>query len=123
MTRQRAAILAELRRRTDHPTADELYAEVRRRLPRISLGTVYRNLERLAAEGAIHKLCPAGRSRFDADTTDHCHVRCLGCGRVDDIEGEPPPDLRGAFRDRTGYEIVGHHVELLGWCPRCRRER
>lgn len=60
MTRQRAVILEELRKTATHPTADELYSIVRRRLPRISLGTVYRNLDFLADSGEIR---PSGNRR------------------------------------------------------------
>ena len=60
MTRQRRVILEALRGTTSHPTADEVYEMVRRRLPRISLGTVYRNLEILSGEGLVAKLEMAG---------------------------------------------------------------
>ena len=63
MTSQRRVILEELAKVATHPTADELYQQVRRRLPRISLGTVYRNLEVLASAGKVSKVCPADRQR------------------------------------------------------------
>ena len=119
-TKQRVVILDELRRTKKHPTADELYRRVRRRLPRVSLGTVYRNLELLSERGVIQKLdMGGGQRRFDADTGPHYHVRCITCNRVDDIHGAPPPRLEKAFKDDTGYEIIGHRIELIGLCPRC----
>ncbi|MDR2745258.1 MAG: transcriptional repressor, partial [Desulfovibrio sp.] len=76
MTRQRSVILEELRKVDTHPTADELYTIVRVRLPHISLGTVYRNLEYLVAAGEIARLESAGTSmRFDGDVSGHQHVR------------------------------------------------
>ena len=81
MTRQRAVILEELRKVKTHPTADELYSIVRERLPRISLGTVYRNLDFLADTGEIRRLEAAGTTkRFDGDISWHQHVRCIHCG-------------------------------------------
>ena len=71
MTRQRPVILEELKNLTTHPTADELYSMVRRRLPRISLGTVYRNLEILSEMGLAQKLESAGaQRRYGGDVTD-----------------------------------------------------
>ena len=119
-TRQRQVILEELRKLKTHPTADELYEIVRKILPRISLGTIYRNLELLANEGIIQKLDQAGgRSRFDGNPENHYHVRCLRCGRVDDVMVEPIKAI-----DRTGqvikdYDIMGYRLEFIGICSRC----
>ena len=94
-TRQRQVILEELQKLTSHPTAAGLYEIVRRRLPKISLGTVYRNLELLARTGLIQKLeFGGGEARFDGNVDRHDHVRCVRCGRVDDISA-PPLDLFG----------------------------
>ncbi len=87
MTKQRSVILNELRRSDLHPTADEIYQAVRKKLPRISLGTVYRNLDMLAREGLIHRIHQAGsQMRFDAHAGDHIHIRCAYCGRIHDIK-------------------------------------
>jgi Fur family ferric uptake transcriptional regulator len=122
-TRQREVILKELRRLRSHPTAVGLYEIVRRRLPRISLGTVYRNLERLADMGVIQKLVWAGsQARFDGNADCHHHVRCTRCGRVDDLPG-PPLDLaKVKYDDCHGYQLFGYRLEYLGICPRCRQE-
>lgn len=119
MTRQRAVILEELRKLKSHPTADELYSIVRERLPRISLGTVYRNLDFLADTGEILKLEAAGSTkRFDGDTSWHQHVRCIHCGRIGDImTPRPAPDVEGL--NVEGFTIVGARVEYDGICERC----
>jgi len=122
-TRQRQVIIETLRGLRTHPNADEVYRLVKRRLPRISLATVYRNLERLSEEGVIQKVYCAGQRRFDGDPAAHCHVRCECCGRIDDIECQVPVHLRKPFRHRTGYRITGHHFEFLGLCPRCQGKR
>ncbi|MBA4358220.1 MAG: transcriptional repressor, partial [Desulfovibrio sp.] len=90
MTTQRQVILEELRGLKSHPTAGELCQLVRKKLPRVSLGTVYRNLEILSRSGVIQKIDVAGvEMRFDGDISNHYHLRCVGCGRVFDVEMEP----------------------------------
>lgn len=123
-TRQRQVVLEELQRLQSHPTAVSLYEIVRRRMPKISLGTVYRNLELLARTGVIRKLEFAGaEARFDANVTRHDHLRCVRCGRVDDIHG-PPLDLSGGnANDWCDYHVLGHRVEVFGICPQCRSEQ
>jgi Fur family ferric uptake transcriptional regulator len=122
MTRQRRIILEELRKLRSHPTADEVYDTVRKRVPRISLGTVYRNLEVLSQWGLARKLDLAGAPRrFDGSMEDHYHVRCVACGEVEDVPIEPMPDLEASIRSNTDFEIIGHRLNFLGFCPRCRR--
>ena len=121
-TKQRTVILDELRRTKSHPSADELYRRVRRRLPRVSLGTVYRNLDMLSEQGVILKLDLGGtQRRFDGDIADHHHIRCTKCGCIDDLTGRPPCCLEEAFKDTHGYKITGHRLELTGLCPKCRK--
>ncbi len=121
-TAQREAILAELRSSKTHPTADELYAALRMKLPQISLGTVYRNLEQLSQAGIIQKLETAGKQRrFDGDLRKHYHFRCECCGAVVDIEDErlDAAALRIAeLLPRLGAD--GFHLELSGRCVGCR---
>ena len=82
MTRQRQVILEELRATDQHPSADDLYGRVKRKLPRISLGTVYRNLEILTELGEIQMIGLAGSlKRFDGIPHNHYHMRCLHCER------------------------------------------
>ncbi len=120
MTRQRRVILEELRKLRSHPTADELYELVREQLPRISLGTVYRNLEILSQCGLIQKLELGGpQRRFDGNVAEHCHVRCTRCGRVADVAMAPPAGLDESARAASDYEIVGHRLEFVGLCPQC----
>lgn len=123
MTRQRKIILEELRNLHTHPTADEVYDTVRKRMPRISLGTVYRNLEILSQWGLAQRLDLAGnRRRFDGTTGDHYHVRCVHCGDVEDVPIEPLRTLEESARSNTDFEIIGHRLNFLGLCPRCRNE-
>jgi len=125
MTPQRRIIVEELRKRHSHPTADELYEAVRRRLPHISLGTVYRNLEILSKTGIIRKIELGGsQRRFDGDPGIHQHIRCTECGRIDDLPaGAALTSCDLELIEKTGYEAVERRVEFIGVCPECRKGR
>ncbi len=124
MTRQRHLILEAVSKLGSHPTADEVYARVRRRLPNVSLGTVYRNLETLSARGMITKLEVGGsQKRYDANVNGHHHVRCLGCGLVGDAPAGRLTDINLDVGEPNGYRVTGFRLELLGYCPRCRERR
>jgi len=121
MTRQRRVILEELKRCRTHPTARQIYDRVRRRLPSVSLGTVYRNLEVLCGRGTIRALELARPLRhYDSDIAHHYHLCCIRCGRVDDAPISPISDLEEALGEASGYAVVGHRIEFSGICPRCR---
>ncbi len=120
MTKQRQIIIEELRKVTSHPTADQLYEMVRKRLPRISLSTVYRNLETLSLEGMILKMDSAGtQKRFDGTVENHYHIRCSRCGRVDDVHMETIDEIEEIARRRSNYQSVSHIIEFSGICPDC----
>jgi Fe2+ or Zn2+ uptake regulation protein len=122
-TRQKEAILRAALSSGSHPTADMIYATVRRELPRISLGTVYRNLQRLVGEGRI-SLAPVqdegGRSaRFDPETRPHDHFVCQRCKCIQDVprEGRGTVDL--AALETQGFQVTSHTLAVYGLCPRC----
>jgi Fur family ferric uptake transcriptional regulator len=120
-TRQRQVILDELRKLKSHPTVPVLYEWVRRRLPSISLGTVYRNLELLTEMGLVAKLDFGGaQARFDGNLDPHDHVRCTRCGRVDDLRLAPLDVIAPNGQDWAGYKIQGRRLEFFGLCPQCR---
>ncbi len=121
MTRQRAIILEELRKVKTHPTADEVYSIVREIMPRISLGTVYRNLDFLAETGEIQKLESAGSTkRFDGDTSWHQHVRCTECGCIGDVM-QPQHTPSTEHLQVEGFSITGARIEYDGICAKCSR--
>ena len=120
MTRQRKTILNILRQTKSHPSADEIYEMVRKQLPRISLGTVYRNLEVLVKSGLIQKLELGGTiKRFDWDPNKHYHIRCLCCGQIDDAPIAPLNKLEDKLYGATVFSIIGHRLEFEGLCPDC----
>mgnify|MGYP001260942578 CR=1 FL=1 len=120
MTNQREIILRELKKSREHLTADELYDIVKKIMPRISLATVYRNLEILSEAGMITKLEISGRQkRFDYDTSDHDHVYCVVCHRVDNLTVDRSGLDMSDLKEIGGYSVTGCRVEILGVCPEC----
>jgi Fe2+ or Zn2+ uptake regulation protein len=114
-------ILDVVRSTMEHPTAAWVHAEARRRLPRIGLGTVYRNLERLVAEGSIREIRGLpGPARFDGNIDRHYHIRCLVCGRVNDLQIEVTGRIEREAARATDFVVLGHQVEVQGLCPGCR---
>jgi len=123
MTQQRKVILEELQKLETHPSADEIYSIVRRRLPRVSLGTVYRNLEVLSELGEIQKLELSGSlKRYDWDTKKHYHIRCMHCNMVEDAPIAPLNQLENDLYGATVYQIIGHNLEFTGLCPGCAKK-
>jgi Fur family peroxide stress response transcriptional regulator len=119
-SRQREEILYYLSTRKDHPTADNIYAAVRGKLPNISLGTVYRNLTLLADRGEILRLHFAdGVDRFDYDTTPHSHFICKNCGRVTDIPIYSSDTIMDAVRNQFDGQIEGQITYFYGTCSDC----
>ena len=121
-TRQREAILKVLRRADSHPTADWIYDEVRKVIPNISKGTVYRNLKILLEEGEISELNLSGSvSRYEGSQEDHYHFRCERCGRVFDLEEPVNKELDEKIAQRTGFEVSYHQLEFRGICKDCQQ--
>jgi len=94
---------------------------VRKTLPRISLATVYRNLESMAGSGVILKLETFGtKKRFDGATNKHYHIYCVECGRLDDVSMELLDNIESDLQSVVDYEVTGHSIEFEGICPDCR---
>jgi Fe2+ or Zn2+ uptake regulation protein len=120
-TRQRAAVFDYLRRTDRHPTAEEVFLAVKRELPRISLATVYKNLEALVACGAASKLTYVdGAARYDIRTDRHYHSRCLKCGRITDLEPETGQQMLELVKPPSGFMVEDYRLEILGKCKSCK---
>ena len=124
LTEQRRIILEELKKHVDHPGADELYHEARKLIPRISLGTVYRNLELLSESGVIQKLKYGnGQKRFDPNPQPHCHFRCAKCGSIEDLPFElKTPEMDGNHPWVKARKIFGANLEYFGLCAKCSKK-
>jgi Fur family peroxide stress response transcriptional regulator len=122
-TRQREAVLDVLRRIDSHPTAAWIYNEVRKVIPNISRGTVYRNLKILREEGEISELNLSGTvSRYEGNRENHYHFRCEKCGRVFDIDEPVNYGLNESVSKRTGFQVSYHQLEFRGLCKECQKK-
>lgn len=123
MTHQKQAILEELRNSHSHPTADEIYNRIRQKIQKISLGTIYRNLETLSNSGVISKLdVGSSQKRYDVRTIPHYHARCINCDRVDDLYVSPDFAIEDTFSQLCEYHITGHQLTIFGLCPDCKKK-
>ncbi len=119
-TRQKEAILAVLRSTNSHPTADWVYEEVRKEIPNISLGTVYRNLRLMCENGEILQLDLCGAlARFDARQYNHYHLRCEKCGRVFDVDLPVDREIDERVAAEGGFKVSFHRLEFRGLCQDC----
>lgn len=119
-THQRLEILRVLASTGAHPDAETVYTRVRRRIPSISLDTVYRTLYMLQERGVITRVPSTNdRARFDANMSRHHHFVCERCGRIEDFTSAaldgilPPREVRGLGR------VDSVHIELRGRCRKC----
>jgi Fur family transcriptional regulator, peroxide stress response regulator len=122
LTIQRRAILESLATRTDHPTADQVYDDIREKLKGVSRTTVYRVLDTLVSIGVAKRISnPDSKARFDADTSRHHHLTCIKCGLVLDLHDLLYNDLQQPSGFESEFDIVDYSITFTGFCARCRR--
>ena len=118
-SKKRQAIYDALCATKKHPSAEQLYFELKNRIPDLSLGTVYRNLGVLMQDGLVISVGNVGgQERYDANVTPHAHFICTCCGKVDDAEALPLPDY-GEYEKRTGWKLISHSLSFTGLCGDC----
>lgn len=116
------AIMEVLKGVRTHPSADWIYDEVRKKLPHISKGTVYRNLNVLEDEGVIIELNVDGMvGRYEIRQHNHYHFICEKCGRIFDINEPVEARLNAKFAKKTGFKITDHQLEFRGLCRDCQK--
>jgi Fe2+ or Zn2+ uptake regulation protein len=127
VTEQRRAIFAVLAASREHPSAEQIHRAVRHRLPRLSLATVYKNLEALHAIGAVsdvNSLHEVGRYEAALPGTGagqpHHHLVCIRCKRVLDLHHRQLDAFRLGPEEAQGFEVRAVRVQVEGLCPRCR---
>ncbi|NMB46348.1 MAG: transcriptional repressor [Firmicutes bacterium] len=119
-TKQREVILSVLRGTDTHPDADWVYQEVRKVLPNISLGTIYRNLRILVDSGEAMELAfGSSSSRFDGDAENHYHFICEQCDNVYDIPLPLDHGLENEAEEVSGHQVASHRLEFYGVCKTC----
>lgn len=134
VTPQRRLIFKALEGKTNHPTADDIYQEVKDIIPDISVATVYKTLNELVKLGLLLELRHDGeQSRFDPRTDQHSHLLCIGtkfnekgkpvpCGRLEDVSVSFP-DLQIPEDEQRGFLITENEVIFKGYCPECRERQ
>lgn len=122
-SKQRDAVLEELSSRRDHPTAEEIYFSLKKDIPALSLGTVYRNLSRLADENKILRLSTSLADRFDATTANHYHLLCSECQHLFDVDMDVLADIDKIASEKTDAVITGHSLVFSGICIDCQKNK
>lgn len=120
-TKQRSIILEQLRKTKAHPSADLLFKMVRRKIPSISFGTVYRNLNLLRDQGQILELfCGKYSCRYDGNLKNHYHLFCIKCENIFDIDEPLLRNLDYRISQKSGFRIKHHRLDFYGYCKVCK---
>ncbi len=118
-TRQLSMVWQAIKDDKSHPTADQVYARVRRKLPNISLGTVYRNLQKLVVSRKLQVLMLGRAQHFDPLVQRHQHFICEVCDRVFDVLVEAQRDIRPSKLPEEGFTVTSHQLAFYGICKGC----
>ena len=120
-SRQRELILETLKSFKTHPTAEQLYLQVKQEMPQISLGTVYRNLNILVEKGKIRKVDSLESSsvRYDARSDEHSHLVCTKCGTVKDLDLSYFYSVDKLLKEKFDFTVTEHNIVLKGLCSDC----
>ena len=116
-TKQKKIIYETLAMTKSHPTADWVYQEVRKSLPRVSLGTIYRNLNSLVEDGFVNEiLAERNISRYDANTDNHAHLICTNCDEISDVFDI---QIKHDPQKTMGFKVMRINVHYYGICSKC----
>ncbi len=118
-TKQRRLVLHAVQSRSDHPTAEQIYEDVHALDPKVSHGTVYRNLNCLSEDGTIIHVRVPGADRYDLRTDLHYHLFCTVCKKVIDAPYPYKESLDTDATQQSGFEIIRHRLVFEGVCPEC----
>jgi Fur family peroxide stress response transcriptional regulator len=118
-TKQLEVIWDVLKDDQSHPTADQIYNRVRKKLPSISLGTVYRNLQKLVADGRLQVLMRGRSQHFDPLVELHQHFICESCDRVYDVLVDNQREIKPVKLPHEGFKVTSHQLAFYGTCKHC----
>ncbi|MCA9323255.1 MAG: transcriptional repressor [Planctomycetes bacterium] len=123
ITLPRRAVFEALLRREDHPTADDIHADVSQQVDGVSRATVYRTLELLVKAELLVRVChPDASTRYDIKIQRHHHLICDGCGSIHDLEHPPLNRLKIPEQSDAGFRVRDYSVHIRGLCPPCARK-
>jgi len=121
VTPQRIAICDLLTHSEDHPTANDIYTQLKTQYPSLSLATVYNTLDVLVGVGVVNVLGSIGDDRvhFDANLYPHINLGCLTCHKIVDTVSDCVNELDAEITQRSGFKIQGSRILYVGYCPQC----
>lgn len=123
VTPQRLAVYDMLSHTTEHPTAEMIYQKVKEQYPTMSFATVYKSVEIFSKLGVIQVLNTGEDSfRYDAKTSEHPHIKCTKCGRVNDVSHLDARAVESLAENETGFKVNGHQFYFYGICPDCQKK-
>ena len=121
LTPQRLAILSYLEGNKNHPSAEEIFSDLKKANPTLSFATVYNTVQALICRGELCELnIDPERRRFDPDASPHHHIRCTSCGRIDDVMVDYSASLELPDEVLRDFDVQTNHVDFYGLCTDCR---
>ncbi len=121
LTPQRLAILKFLEGNTSHPTAEDIFVEIKKRYPTVSFATVYNTVQALKERGEIMEVTiDPERKHFDPNPAPHHHIMCTGCGRIGDVFVDYSEALKLPEEVTSEFATTGNHIDFYGLCKKCR---
>jgi len=118
-TKQLQIIWDAVKNDKSHPTADQVYERVRKKLPTISLGTVYRNLQKLVSDQKLQVLMRGRSQHFDPLVEGHQHFICELCDRVYDVLIDSDREIKPVKLPHEGFKVTSHQLAFYGTCKHC----
>lgn len=119
-SRQQSLVMDAMKTECDHPTAEQVWAAVREECPNMSLGTVYRILNKFSQNGILRKIdVPNGRDRFDITVSNHYHLCCETCGKFTDTDIVYDDSINRRMKDKYGETVREHDIVFYWLCPEC----
>lgn len=123
-SKQRDLILTYVQNSKSHPTAEMVYSDIKKEIPNISLGTVYRNLNQLCEHNLLRKIVvPNKVDRFDNVYHHHGHLYCNECGRIEDINQELLEKACKLVEQTSNYQIISNDMVFVGICYECQKRK
>lgn len=123
LTPQRIAILKYLEGNTSHPTAEDIYRDVKRKYPTISFATVYNTLQTLKEAGDVMEITiDPIRKHYDPNTNPHHHIVCIDCNEIKDVFVDYSVALKLPSHILREFKPVGNHVDFYGLCRKCQKK-
>ncbi len=124
VTQQRLAVFELINSRDDHPTADQIHKEIKKKYPTMSLATVYQALHLLKEVGLVQELGFNDKSsRYDPNIMPHINIVCLNCGKIYDYEAESVKKMWSKIVAELRFKPVGQRLDIYGYCDECSKEK